>query len=159
MAGTATPATALLVRQRIPHSLHPYDVPPTTPNYGLVVAAALGVGPELVFKTLIVEVDGRLHTAVVPVAEELDLKALAAAAGGKRAGLADRAIAERVTGYVRGGISPLGQRRRLCTVVDSTAEGLSALYISAGRRGLQLRMSAMDLVRLTAATVAPIAAR
>lgn len=157
MAGQGTPATALLAEQRVPHTVHPYDVSPDTPNYGAEVAAALGVPPERVFKTLVTTIDGALTVAVVPVTGKLDLKALAAAAGGKRAALADRATAERATGYVRGGISPLGQRRRLPTVVDSSAEKFPTVYVSAGRRGLQVQLAPQDLIRLTAATVAPIA--
>ncbi|MFB9237406.1 Cys-tRNA(Pro) deacylase [Plantactinospora siamensis] len=158
MAGQGTPATALLARQRVPHTVHPYDVPADTPHYGAEVAAALGVPPDRVFKSLVVEVDGALAVAVVPVTGELDLKALAAALGGKRAALADRALAERTTGYVRGGISPLGQRRRLPTVLDSSAEALPEMYVSAGRRGLQLRLAPADLIRLTDATTAPLSA-
>ncbi|MGW0436118.1 Cys-tRNA(Pro) deacylase [Micromonospora sp. NPDC003197] len=157
MAGQGTPATALLTKQKVPHSTHPYDVPPDAPHYGAEVAAALGVPPERVFKSLVTEVDGALTVAVVPVTGELDLKALAASVGGKRAMLADRTVAERATGYVRGGISPLGQRRRLPTVVDSSAEGFPTVYVSAGRRGLQLQLAPADLVRLTSATTAPIA--
>lgn len=159
MAGQGTPATALLTRQRITHSVHPYDVAADVPNYGAEVAAALGVPPERVFKTLVTEVDGALTVAVVPVTGELDLKALAAAAGGKRAVLADRNLVERTTGYVRGGISPLGQRRRLPTVVDASALGFPTIYCSAGRRGLQVQLPPADLVALTGATVAPIATR
>ena len=151
-----TPATVLLSAQRIPHELHPYDVSPDAPNYGALVAEALGVAPERLFKTLIAEVDGALTVAVVPVTGDLDLKALAHAAGGKRAALADRAAAERSTGYVRGGISPLGQRKRLPTVVDDSAPALDTMYVSAGRRGLQVSLSPADLIRLTAATVALI---
>ena len=154
-----TPATALLVRERVPHGLHPYEVDPDQPHYGALVAQALGVAPEVLFKTLVTEVDGELTVAVVPVTGELDLKALAAAAGGKRATLADRGDAERVTGYVRGGISPLGQRRRLPTVVDASAAALPGMYVSAGRRGLQVSLAPEDLIRLTGATVAPIAGR
>ena len=157
MAGQGTPATSLLAKQKITHSTHPYDVSPDSPNYGAEVAAALGVPPERVFKTLVTEVDGALTVAVVPVTGELDLKALAAAAGGKRATMADRAVAERTTGYVRGGISPLGQRKRLPTVIDSSAERHDTVYVSAGRRGLQVELSPADLARLTAATVARIA--
>lgn len=157
MAGKGTPATALLTRQRVPHTLHPYDVAPDTPNYGAEVAAALGVPPERVFKSLVAEVDGALTVAVVPVTGELDLKSLASAVGGKRAALADRALAERTTGYVRGGISPLGQRKRLPTVVDASAERFATVYVSAGRRGLQLEISPADLIRLTAARTAPLA--
>ncbi|MEV1288472.1 Cys-tRNA(Pro) deacylase [Micromonospora sp. NPDC049679] len=159
MAGQGTPATALLTKQRIAYTTHPYDVSPDSPHYGAEVAAALGVPPAQVFKSLVTEVDGALTVAVVPVTGELDLKALAAAVGGKRAALADRALAERTTGYVRGGISPLGQRKRLPTVIDSSAEALPTLYVSAGRRGLQVALAPADLIRLTAATLAPIAAR
>jgi Cys-tRNA(Pro)/Cys-tRNA(Cys) deacylase len=148
----------LLVTQKVPHTTHPYDVPADSPRYGAEVAAALGVAPERVFKSLITEVDGALTVAVVPVTGELDLKALAAAVGGKRAALADRTLAERTTGYVRGGISPLGQRKRLPTVVDSSAEAFPTVYVSAGRRGLQLQLAPQELIRLTAAITAPIAA-
>lgn len=151
-----TPATALLIAENVAFELHPYDVSPDAPNYGALVAQALGVPPEAVFKTLIADVDGALTVAVVPVTGDLDLKALAAAAGGKRAALADRAAAERSSGYVRGGISPLGQRRRLPTVVDDSAQDLDRMYVSAGRRGLQASLAPADLVRLTAAIVAPI---
>lgn len=151
-----TPATVLLTAQKVAHTIHTYDVPADTPDYGARVAEAIGVSPGQVFKTLIAEVDGALTTAVVPVTGELDLKALAHAAGGKRAVLAERADAERSSGYVRGGISPLGQRRRLPTVIDDSAAGLDRMYVSAGRRGLQVELKPDDLVRLTAATVAHI---
>jgi Cys-tRNA(Pro)/Cys-tRNA(Cys) deacylase len=156
VAGQGTPATSLLAKQKIAHTTHPYAVSPDSPNYGAEVAAALGVPAERVFKTLVTEVDGALTVAVVPVTGDLDLKALAAAAGGKRAVLADRTLAERTTGYVRGGISPLGQRKRLPTVVDATAAEHETIYVSAGRRGLQVELSPHDLVRLTAARLAPI---
>jgi Cys-tRNA(Pro)/Cys-tRNA(Cys) deacylase len=158
VAGQGTPATALLTRQKVAHRRHPYQVDPDTPNYGAEVAAALDVPAARVFKTLVVEVDGALTVAVVPVTGDLDVKALAAAVGGKRAALADRALAERATGYVRGGISPLGQRKRLPTVVDESAQKFETVYVSAGRRGLQVELSPADLVRLTGATLAPIAA-
>jgi Cys-tRNA(Pro)/Cys-tRNA(Cys) deacylase len=151
-----TPATVLLTAQRVAHDLHPYDVSPDAPNYGALVAEALGVAPAVLFKTLVAEVDGALTVAVVPVTGDLDLKALAHAAGGKRAALADRAAAERSSGYVRGGISPLGQRKRLPTVIDDSALGLDLMYVSAGRRGLQVSLAPADLIRLTAATTAPI---
>ncbi|MEV6602370.1 Cys-tRNA(Pro) deacylase [Actinoplanes sp. NPDC051346] len=151
-----TPATVLLSAENVPHDLHPYDVSPEAPNYGALVAEALGVPPESLFKTLIAEVDGALTVAVVPVTGELDLKALAGAAGGKRATLADRAAAERSSGYVRGGISPLGQRKRLPTVIDDSAVALPRMYVSAGRRGLQVSLAPQDLVRLTGATTARI---
>jgi Cys-tRNA(Pro)/Cys-tRNA(Cys) deacylase len=151
-----TPATTLLTAQRVSHTAHTYDVSPDAPNYGALVAEALGVPPETVFKTLVAEVDGGLTVAVVPVTGDLDLKALAHAAGGKRATLADRAAAERSSGYVRGGISPLGQRRRLPTVIDDSAAGLALMYVSGGRRGLQVSLAPADLIRLTSATVARI---
>ncbi|BAL85899.1 hypothetical protein AMIS_6790 [Actinoplanes missouriensis 431] len=151
-----TPATVLLAAERVAHTLHPYEVSPDAPNYGALVAEFLGVEPARVFKTLIAEVDGKLVVGVVPVTGDLDLKALGQAAGGKRAVLADRAAAERSSGYVRGGISPLGQRRRLLTVIDDTAPGLELMYVSAGRRGLQVSLAPADLIRLTSATVAPI---
>lgn len=157
MAGQSTPATTLLTRQKVSHRLHPYDVDPQTPNYGAEVASVLGVESARVFKTLVTEVDGALTVAVVPVTGDLDLKALATAAGGKRAALADRTIAERTTGYVRGGISPLGQRRRLPTVIDASAGAHDTVYVSAGRRGLQLELPPAELVRLTGAVVARIA--
>jgi len=151
-----TPATVLLTARQVAHELHPYDVSPDAPNYGALVAAALGVEPALLFKTLIAEVDGGLTVAVVPVSGDLDLKALAAAVGGKRAALADRAAAERSSGYVRGGISPLGQRRRLPTVIDDSALALDRMYVSAGRRGLQVCLAPADLIRLTEAATAKI---
>ena len=157
VAGQGTPATALLARERVPHQLHPYDVDADTPGYGAAVAEALGIAPDRVFKTLVTEVDGALTVAVVPVTGDIDLKALASAAGGKKAGLADRDLAERVTGYVRGGISPLGQRKRLPTVVDQSALDDELIYVSAGKRGLQVKLSAEDLIRLTGAKVASIA--
>ncbi|MFG3705343.1 Cys-tRNA(Pro) deacylase [Micromonospora sp. NPDC047670] len=156
MAGQGTPATALLAKRKVTHRTHPYDVSPDAPNYGALVAAALGVPPERLFKSLVAEVDGALTVAVVPVSGELDLKALAAAVGGKRAALADRAVAERATGYVRGGISPLGQRKRLPTVLDSSALDHPTVYVSAGRRGLQVELAPADLVALTDARVAPL---
>lgn len=151
-----TPATVLLTGHKVAHALHPYEVSPDAPNYGALVAEALGVPPERLFKTLIAEVDGALTVAVVPVTGDLDLKALAAAAGGKRAALADRAAAERSSGYVRGGISPLGQRKQLPTVIDASALGLAEMFVSAGRRGLQVSLAPADLIRLTAAKTADI---
>jgi Cys-tRNA(Pro)/Cys-tRNA(Cys) deacylase len=157
VAGQGTPATALLARQRVTHRLHTYDVEADTPNYGAVVADSLGIAQDRVFKTLVTEVDGALTVAIVPVSGDVDLKALAGAVGGKRASLADRALAERTTGYVRGGISPLGQRKRLPTVLDASATGHPTIYVSAGRRGLQVELDPADLIRLTDATTASIA--
>jgi Cys-tRNA(Pro)/Cys-tRNA(Cys) deacylase len=121
--------------------------------------AALGSDPRQVFKTLVARVDGGLTVAVVPVAGTLDLKALAAAAGGRRGVMADPVDAERATGYVRGGISPLGQRKALPTVVDESALGFSTVMVSAGKRGLQVELPPADLVRLTRARTAPIGRR
>jgi Cys-tRNA(Pro)/Cys-tRNA(Cys) deacylase len=154
--GAGTPAVGVLVAAGVAYALHPYRVDPDAPNYGALVAAALGIPPAHVFKTLIAEVDGALTTAVVPVTGDLDLKALAHATGGKRATLADRAAAERSSGYVRGGISPLGQRKRLPTVIDDSAAALTDMYVSAGRRGLQLSLAPADLVRLTDGMLAHI---
>jgi Cys-tRNA(Pro)/Cys-tRNA(Cys) deacylase len=155
-AAAGTPATVELTAQKVEHTLHPYDVSPDAPNYGALVAEALGIAPERVFKTLVAEVDGSLTVGVVPVTGDLDLKAFAQAAGGKRAVLADRAAAERSSGYVRGGISPIGQRKRLPTVVDESALGLDLMYVSAGRRGLQVALAPADLIRMTGAVTASI---
>jgi Cys-tRNA(Pro)/Cys-tRNA(Cys) deacylase len=155
-AAAGTPATALLTAKGVEHTLHSYEVSPDAPNYGALVAQALGIAPEQVFKTLIAEVEGSLVVAVVPVTGELDLKALAHAAGGKRAAMADRAAAERSSGYVRGGISPLGQRRRLPTVIDDSATALTRMYVSGGRRGLQVALAPADLIRLTEGVIAAI---
>ena len=156
MAGQATPAIAVLVRQRIDHRVHSYSVDADTPNYGAAVADALGVEHARVFKTLVTAVDGDLTVAVVPVTGDVDLKALAAAVGGKRATMADRALAEKTTGYVRGGISPLGQRKRLPTVIDESATEHETVYVSAGRRGLQVELKPADLIALTDAVPARI---
>jgi Cys-tRNA(Pro)/Cys-tRNA(Cys) deacylase len=156
VAGQGTPATALLVRQRVTHRLHTYEVDADTPNYGAAVADVLGQEHGRVFKTLVTEVDGALTVAVVPVSGDVDLKALAGAAGGKRAAMADRGVAEKTTGYVRGGISPLGQRKRLPTVIDASVERYETVFVSAGRRGLQVELFPADLIRLTDAITAPI---
>ena len=158
MAGRGTPATALLDKLGIAHSLHSYDHDPRRGSYGLEASEALGVAPERVFKTLVAEVDGALTVGVVPVAGQLDMKALAAAAGGKKAAMAEVAAAERATGYVAGGISPLGHRKRIAVVIDSSAMGHPTMFCSAGRRGLELEIAPDDLVRAASAVVAPIAA-
>jgi Cys-tRNA(Pro)/Cys-tRNA(Cys) deacylase len=155
----ATPAVAAVEIAGIIYRLHTYDVDPTTQDdYGVAVAQALGVDPERVYKTLVAKIDGtQLVCAVVPVARRLDLKALARAVGGRQSALADRSEAERRTGYVRGGISPLGQRQQLPVVVDESALAQQTVYVSAGKRGLQLEMAPADLVRLTQAEVAAVA--
>ncbi|MEE1942240.1 Cys-tRNA(Pro) deacylase [Streptomyces sp. TRM 70361] len=152
-----TPATVAATKAGVSFTLHSYEHDPASPSYGEEAAEALGVGPERVFKTLVAEVDGVLTVAVVPVSGSLDLKALASAVGGKRASMADPAAAERATGYVRGGISPLGQRRALPTVVDASAQRYGTVCVSAGRRGLEIELAPADLVRLTGAVTAPVA--
>jgi Cys-tRNA(Pro)/Cys-tRNA(Cys) deacylase len=156
VAGQGTAATALLTRQGIAYTVHTYDHDPLHGSYGAEAAQAMGVPAGRVFKTLVADVDGALTVGVVPVAAQLDLKALAAAVGGKKAAMADVAAAERATGYVAGGISPLGQRRRLPVVVDSTALGFPTVYCSGGRRGLEIELAPEDLVQAANATVAPI---
>ncbi|MEW2045364.1 Cys-tRNA(Pro) deacylase [Streptomyces sp. NPDC005476] len=152
-----TPATVALTAAGMEFTVHAYEHDPGHPSYGEEAAEAMGVSPDRVFKTLVADVDGALTVAVVPVAGSLDLKALASAVGGKRAAMADPALAERTTGYVRGGISPLGQRRKLPTVVDASATTHPTICVSAGRRGLEVELSPKDLATLTAATLAPIA--
>lgn len=159
VAGTGTPATALLTRQRVAYTTHTYQVDPKAASYGEAAAAALGVPPDRVFKTLVASVDGGLAVGVVPVAATLDLKALAAALGGKKAAMAEPSAAERATGYVTGGISPFGQRSRLPIVVDASADDFPTVYVSGGRRGLQVEVAPADLVRVTGARTARIAAR
>jgi len=140
--------------------VRPYEHDPRAGlSYGPEAAAALGVDPAQVFKTLITDVDGALTVAVVPVDAQLDLKALAAAVGGKRAVMADPAAAQRATGYVVGGISPLGQKRRLATVVDASALLFPTVLVSAGRRGVDVELAPADLVRLTGARTADVARR
>lgn len=151
-----TPATVALTRAGVPHTLHPYDHDPSAPSYGLEAARALGVSPLRVYKTLLAEVDTTLVVAVVPVAGSLDLKALAHAASGKHAIMASTSLAERATGYVAGGISPIGQRRQLPTIIDKSALAFPTIYVSAGRRGLDVELAPEDLLRLTAASTATI---
>jgi Cys-tRNA(Pro)/Cys-tRNA(Cys) deacylase len=155
-----TPATVALEKAGAAFTVHAYAHDPASElSYGLEAAAALGTSPDRVFKTLVAEVDGALTVAVVPVSASLDLKALAQAAGGKRAAMADPAAAERSTGYVRGGISPLGQRRALPTVIDASAGGFPTVFVSAGRRGLEVELAPAVLAGLTSAVTAPIARR
>ncbi|SOC48808.1 Cys-tRNA(Pro)/Cys-tRNA(Cys) deacylase [Blastococcus aggregatus] len=153
----STPAVRALEKAAVPHTLHPYEVGNVgEAGYGEAAAAALGADPRRLLKTLVTRVDGALTVAVVPVSGSLDLKALAAAAGGRKAVMAEPADAERATGYVRGGISPLGQRKALPTVVDERALDFATVLVSAGRRGLQVELPPADLVRLTRARTAPI---
>jgi Cys-tRNA(Pro)/Cys-tRNA(Cys) deacylase len=153
-----TPALVALEQAGVPHTVHTYEHDPSTAiGYGLEAAQVLGIPAEQVYKTLMADVDGTLTVAVVPVTGKLDLKALAAAVGGKKAAMADPTVAERVTGYVVGGISPLGQKTAHPTVVDETVVLFDTVYVSGGRRGMDIGLSPDDLVTLTDAVVADIA--
>ncbi len=152
-----TPAINALKKACVAFQLHEYEHDPASTSFGEEVVHKLGQDPARVFKTLVATVDGRLVVGIVPVSASLDLKALAAAADGKRAAMAEVAEAERATGYVVGGISPLGQRKRLPTVLDAGASAWPTIFVSAGRRGLQLELAPDDLRRLTGAISAPIA--
>jgi Cys-tRNA(Pro)/Cys-tRNA(Cys) deacylase len=156
-AAAGTPATVALTTAGIPFTTHPYEHDPSAPSYGLEAAEALGVEPDRVFKTLLADTDLGLIVGVVPVTGMLDLKALAAAVGAKRATMADPAVAERRTGYVVGGISPIGQKARHVTVVDETAQLFDTVFVSGGKRGFDIELSPADLLTATAATFAPIA--
>ena len=152
-----TPAVAALEAAGVAHTVHAYEHdPPSGLGYGLEDAHAIGVDPARVFKTLLAVADGALVVGVVPVSGQLNLKALAHAVGAKKAVMAAPAAAERATGYVVGGISPLGQRQRLRTVVDDSALEHETVLVSGGRRGLDLSLAPGDLVALTGAVVAPI---
>ena len=155
-ASQGTPATATLAAAGVPFVLHPYTHDPSAASYGAEAAEALGIDPARVFKTLVVEVEGRLAVGIVPVSGTLDLKAFAAALGAKKAAMADPAAAQRRTGYVLGGISPLGQRLPSPTVLDLSAVGLQTLLVSGGKRGLDIELAPVDLIRLTQAVTAPI---
>lgn len=155
----ATPATALLDEAKVPYTVHHYEHDAGAASYGMEAAEKLGLPPEAVYKTLMVDLGGRLAVAMVPVAQNLDLKKFAALMGARKAVLADRHEAEKRTGYVVGGISPLGQKRSSPAAVDSPVELLDTVYVSGGRRGLQIGLSPFDLIRLTHALTAPIAAQ
>lgn len=152
-----TPATTRLSEMGIAFTTHVYDHDPKADSYGMEAATALGLDPDRVFKTLLAEVDSRLTVAIVPVSGMLDLKALAGACGGRRAELADPRTAERATGYVVGGISPIGQKRPLPTVLDELAILHETIYVSGGRRGFDIGLSPDDLIRATGARLASIA--
>ena len=161
MAGTSrrtggTPATVLLEAEGVAFALHAYHHDPRARAYGEVAAAALGLDPDRVLKTLLADLDGELVVGIVPVSTLLDLKALARLLGGSKAVMADVAAAERATGYVTGGISPLGQRKKHRTVLEETAGLWDTVFVSAGRRGLDLEIAPDDLVRLTDAVVGDI---
>ncbi|HET7306100.1 MAG TPA: Cys-tRNA(Pro) deacylase [Segeticoccus sp.] len=154
---TGTPATTALDAAGISYEVRTYEHRAGAPSYGLEAAEALGVDPARVFKTLLVTAGRSLAVGVVPVTGSLDLKAMAAAVGEKKVTMADPAVAERTTGYVVGGISPVGQRRALPTVLDATATEHPAILVSGGRRGMDLELSPADLLAVTRGTTAPIA--
>jgi Cys-tRNA(Pro)/Cys-tRNA(Cys) deacylase len=156
-ATAGTPATVALTRAGIRFTALAYEHDPRAAAYGLEAAEKLGIEPERVFKTLLASVDGSLAVGIVPVADQLDLKALAAALGGKRAEMADPSLAERKTGYVVGGISPIGQKVALPTVLDETAILHETILVSGGRRGLDLELAPDDLLAVTGGRYAPIA--
>ena len=153
----STPATVALAGLGIPFEVRGYAHDPAVTDFGREAAEALGLSAERVFKTLLAEADGRLVVGIVPVSGMLDLKALAAAVGARRAAMADPALAERRTGYVVGGISPVGQRTKLRTVLDDSALGFDTVLVSGGRRGLDIELAPADLVRATDALTAAIA--
>ncbi|MBK0421427.1 Cys-tRNA(Pro) deacylase [Leucobacter sp. CSA2] len=159
-AGSAsTPAALVLAREGIEFTPHGYEHDPAVTDFGGEAAAKLGVDPARIYKTLLAEVDGSLAVGIVPVGQRLDLKALAAALGGKKALLADPVLAERRTGYIVGGISPIGQKTAHPTVLDASAESHPTVFISGGRRGLDIELAPADLRRVTRAIVAAIARR
>ena len=151
-----TPATATLTAAGIPFSQHVYEHDPAARSFGLEAAEVLGLPPEQVFKTLLVDTGSALAVGVVPVSGSLDLKGIAAALGVKKVTMAQPEVAERVTGYVVGGISPIGQKRALDTVVDESAELYDVVYVSGGRRGLDIGLAPSDLVAVTGAVIADI---
>jgi Cys-tRNA(Pro)/Cys-tRNA(Cys) deacylase len=156
-----TPAILAAERATVPHRVLAYEHDPSAPAYGPEAAAALGLDTSAVFKTLVIALEGAhagsMAVALVPVSLQLDLKAAATALGAKRATMADVAAAQRATGYVVGGISPLGQRKPLPTLIDESALSLTEMFVSAGRRGLEIALAPADLIRLTRATTAAIA--
>lgn len=153
-----TPAIQILKKSGVAFVLREYQHDPRAESYGLEAATALGVPPEHVFKTLVTKLDTReLVVAILPVHKSLDLKALASASGAKKAEMADITEAERTTGYVKGGISPLGQRKKLRTIIDESVMTLERMFVSGGRRGLDIELQPTDLMRLCNAAMAPIA--
>lgn len=153
---SATPATMALSTAGIPFTAHEYAHDPGNSDFGREAADALSLDAAQVFKTLVTKVDGVLVVAIVPVSGRLDLRALAAAIGGKKAALADPRLAERKTGYVVGGISPIGQKMAHPTVLDETAELYDTVFVSGGQRGFDIELAPADLVRATGAVVAAI---
>lgn len=155
-ASLGTPATAALAAAGVPFTAHPYQHDPANTNFGMEASQLLGIDPARVFKTLMVDIDGHLAVAIVPVSGNLDLKAAASALGSKKATMADPKAAERRTGYVLGGISPLGQRQHSPTVLDESAMSFDTILVSGGRRGLDIEVAPADLLRLTQGQTAAI---
>ncbi|MGK8525469.1 Cys-tRNA(Pro) deacylase [Nocardia asteroides] len=161
MAAGSTPAIRALTQAKVPHRVHTYKHDPRADSYGTeavdALGAELGVAAGQIFKTLVIELStGSLAVAVLPVPNTLSLKAAAAALGASKASMADKTRAEKTTGYVLGGISPLGQRKALPTVIDDSALTWDRMLCSAGRRGLEIELAPADLIRLTAAVTAPV---
>lgn len=152
-----TPAIDRAKKARIPYTVHEYKHDPSAESYGREAADKMGVDPGRVFKTLVASAGDALVVAVVPVMRKLDLKLLARAVGAKKAAMAEVAVVERVTGYVVGGVSPLGQKKRLATVIDASAEAHQTIFVSAGRRGLEIELSPKDLAALTGGKIAEVA--
>ncbi len=153
----ATPVTTALIDAGITFTLYPYEHHDDNTNFGEEAVRAIGADPNQVFKTLIADVGGQLVVAVLPVARQLDLKALATEFGAKKASMADPQVAARSSGYVVGGISPIGQRTQLPTVLDASADDFETIYVSAGRRGLQVELAPAHLRAITDARSVPIA--
>jgi Cys-tRNA(Pro)/Cys-tRNA(Cys) deacylase len=152
-----TPAVNCLKRAKIDHQLLFYDHDPDSRAYGEEAAKKLNLSVHQIFKTLVVAADDTaLFTALVPVSGQLDLKAFARVIKAKKAGMADKGLVERSTGYLLGGVSPLGQKKRLKTIIDTSALNFDTIYVSGGRRGLQVRLSPRDLEKLTRARYEPI---
>lgn len=152
-----TPAIDVAKKAGVAHTVHAYEHDPACTAYGMEAAEKMGVAPERVFKTLVVQLDSKVFAVgIIPVAAQLSMKHLAKAAGAKKAAMADKQDVERITGYVLGGVSPLGQKRRLKTFIDASARQFPTLFVSAGRRGLEIELAPDDLARLTGAVFAEL---
>tara|TARA_Y100001001_G_scaffold149673_2_gene159688 strand:+ start:3151 stop:3621 length:471 start_codon:yes stop_codon:yes gene_type:complete len=152
-----TPAILAAQRAKVAFTVHEYEHDPAAESYGNEAVEKTGANPDQVFKTLVVSLDGKdLAVAVVPVSAMLSLKLIARAAGAKKAAMADKQLVQRTTGYVLGGVSPLGQKKRLKTFIDDSARNFATLFVSAGKRGLEIELAPDDLARLTGATFAPL---